>query len=603
MSQNQELQDSIRQIYIVEFDEQVEALESGLIKLEKNPSDESVIGEIFRYSHNIKGSSAAVGYLEVANLAHVAETLMSSVKNHFVKLNDEILTVLFRFIDSLKDASGKIKQNSKDYSLVLKETEFIKSFTQNLLQGGGTPAASPAPPVVAPALIELNPEPPKQAEASVEPLLPLPPPVIHEAELSPSQAAPVKASGKETPSDEFIKISARKVDRLIELFGEQVILQSTVDHAFENIESDGERAKRSLTELRKITRSLQLGVVTLRMISVSPLVKRLERSIRDAAKMTGKDIRLHVIGENIEVDKTILDVIANPLTHLVRNAVDHGIESGSDRELKGKPAHGTLTLAFKRSGGAIDIIVEDDGGGLNRERILQKAIKMGLAKADRNYTDAEVNRFIFKNGFSTNETANELSGRGVGMDVVLSTLEELKGAMFIDSVPGLGTKFTCRLPLSLDMFNGTIVKVEGERYVFSNSEYKETVNVDLDRLEKVGQEDTFIRLGDRVIKLIDLRKVLIPPPSGRSTREASVKAPVTGQQRKRVPALVLEFRGVEFGFLVEELLAQEQIVLKRISDKMGRVSGAIGCTILGDGKVALILSLSKILETRLGMAA
>jgi|GEM_PF-2896897 len=575
--------DSLKQIFVAELDEQVEALESGLLKLEKNPGDEGLISEIFRYSHNIKGSSAAVGLTELAGLAHAAESLMSQVKNHHVKLNDEILGLLLRFVDALKDSSGQLKKGDIGGGLIASETAAIRAYME---PGGKGQASAPAAPVtvtppVTPAVTATVPEP---APA------PVPQPVV--------QPAPASSA----PAEEFIKISARKVDRLIELFGEQVILQSTLDHAMEDAEPNEDLARKSVTELRKITRALQHGVVTLRMIPASPLVKRLERAVRDAAKITGKDIDFEVVGENAEIDKTILDAIANPLTHLVRNAVDHGIEGADARAAAGKPARGKITLSFKRTGGAIDICVQDDGGGLNKDKILAKAVKMGLVQANRQYTDGEIHKFIFMNGFSTNDQANEISGRGVGMDVVRKSVEDLKGSVLIDTVLGQGTRFTCRLPLSLDMFNGTIVKVADERYVLSNSEYKETVHVQRGKLEQIGKEDSLLRIEDRVIKIHDLRKILVANqhPSTLSAPNGHGQSAVSHDQ---VPALVIEYRGVEYGFIVDELLAQEQIVLKRISENMGKVVGAIGCTILGNGQVSLILSLSKIIEGRLGIAA
>ncbi len=612
MTGRAELLDSMRDIYTAEFDEQIEALESALLKLEKNPKDMQLVGEIFRYSHNIKGSSAAIGLKDIANLAHAAESLMSAVKNHILTFDENITNLLFGFIDGLKTAAKLVKEGKSDFTSLLTETSKLQTFLKH-----SGPTAS-APKTVAPSAPAEPSHAPEKTQSLASPPVeaPIPPPSV--AEASPASApmieaknaaedlaptvpeSPEAASTKTILQDEFIKISARKVDRLIELFGEQVILQSTLDHAVEHYEEDEERAMRALTELRKITRSLQLGVVTLRMVSVTPLVNRVERTIRDACKATGKNVKFKVSGDNVEVDKAILDSIAHPLIHLVRNAVDHGIESIEERARRGKPLEGSISLSFRRGGGTIDIMVEDDGAGLSRDKILKKAIELGLASPHKNYRDHEVYRFIFHNGFSTKDKATEISGRGVGMDVVAMAVEQLKGYILIETVEKKGTRFICRLPLTLDMFNGTIFRIDRERYVLANSEFKETVNVERRNIERVGNDDMFVRFGDRVIKLIDLQNVLRP------TLHSVTELPAHKQALSvslSMPAVVVEYQGKEFGFLVEELLSQEQIVLKRISDSLGKIAGSIGCTILGDGHVALIISLGKILEQKLGLAA
>jgi two-component system chemotaxis sensor kinase CheA len=588
----------MRDIYTAEFDEQIEALESALLKLEKNPKDMQLIGEIFRYSHNIKGSSAAIGLKEIAHLAHAAESLMSSVKNHFVSFDENITNLLFGFIDGLKTAARIVKEGRHDFQALQSETQKLQAFLKH-----GSSVHTPTETATLPA-------PAPRAEPMPEPVLP---PSVEQAKaavvvpLSPSQPSSVAESNeasheekaKLSSQEEFIKISARKVDRLIELFGEQVILQSTLDHAVEHYEEDAERALRALTELRKITRSLQLGVVTLRMVSVNPLVNRVERTIRDTCKATGKSVKFKVTGDNVEVDKAILDAISHPLMHLVRNAVDHGIETLEERARRGKPLEGQLSLSFRRGGGTIDIIVEDDGAGLSRDKILRKALELGMASPQKQYKDHEVYRFIFQSGFSTRENANEISGRGVGMDVVAQAVEQLKGYILTETVEKKGTRFICRLPLTLDMFNGTIFRIDRERYVLANSEFKETVNVERRHIEHVGQEDMFVRFGDRVIKLIDLKSVLRPTTHCVTEQQGKSHHPLS----LSLPAVVVEYQGKEFGFLVEELLSQEQIVLKRISEALGKVAGSIGCTILGDGHVALIISLGKILEQKLSLAA
>jgi two-component system chemotaxis sensor kinase CheA len=312
----------------------------------------------------------------------------------------------------------------------------------------------------------------------------------------------------------------------------------------------------------------------------------MERVARDASAALGKTIRFTTAGESCEIDKAIVDAIVDPLTHMVRNAVDHGIESAAKRTDTGKPPEGGVSLFAYHKGGNFHLEIEDDGAGLDTERILKKAIERGLVRAEDKLRESQIFDLIFHNGFSTKDEVSSVSGRGVGMDVVKTVVSRLRGSCEVRSVAGKGTRFLMRLPLTLAIFNGMVVRVGREKYIFPNSDILDVVMLDMSEVRAVENDRHVVQVKNDVIGVIDVRRILGDGSS----------------PGRKVTALVAHHDGRRFALLVDELLSQERIVRKNLTNEVNGIPGVAGGSILKDGKVALIIEAGNLIE-RLEAAA
>lgn len=382
---------------------------------------------------------------------------------------------------------------------------------------------------------------------------------------------------------EAIKVDANRLDQLVDMIGELVIAESMV---VREVELQGDLytdLSRHVGQLDKITRELQLMAMSLRMIPIKSTFQKMARLVRDLSKKTGKLIEFHTSGEDTELDKTVVDKIGDPLVHMVRNSVDHGIESNpEERVKKGKPPIGNIYLRAYHSGGNIHIQVEDDGAGLNREAIIKKAIERGIIRSEEGLSDREIWNLIFEPGFSTAQVVTEVSGRGVGMDVVKKNIEALRGQVDIQSTPGQGTVFTIRLPLTLAIIDGMVVRVGAERYIIP------TLSIIIS-LRPTGKEiNTIVGKGEvlsfhgKLINLYRLNRLFNIPNAVENYTDGTV--------------VVVEAGNTQIGLLVDEILGQQQIVIKSLGEALKGVPGIAGGAIMPDGKVGLILDIAGILK-------
>lgn len=376
-----------------------------------------------------------------------------------------------------------------------------------------------------------------------------------------------------------IRVGIDKVDELINLVGELVITQSMLTQVSEQFESvDNALADHlhdGISQLERNTRELQQSVLKIRMLPITVSFSRFPRLVRDLSSQLGKDIELKMIGEQTEVDKTVLEKINDPLVHLVRNSLDHGIESPEVRKAAGKPATGTLTLSAFHEGGDIVIKVIDDGGGLKRERILEKAIEKGIVKEHEELTDDRIYNLIFAPGFSTAENVSDVSGRGVGMDVVRRNIRDLGGNVTITSTPGQGSVVTIRLPLTLAILDGQLASLGDQTYVLPLVSIIESLMITEESLEAVTQEAELYRLRDEYIPIVRLERLF----GMKETRETLIDGLL----------VVVEAEGRRVGLLVDDLLGQQQVVIKSLETNFRQIEGISGATILGDGTIALII--------------
>lgn len=370
-----------------------------------------------------------------------------------------------------------------------------------------------------------------------------------------------------------IRVAISKVDQLINLVGELVITQAMLAQNSQGIDAAAhQQLLAGLTDLERNTRDLQESVMSIRMIPMSVVFSRFPRMLRDLAHRLDKRVELVTLGEATELDKGLVEKITDPLTHLVRNSGDHGIEMPAERLAKGKPEHGTITLAASHQGGSIVIEVRDDGRGLSREKILRKARERGLDVSDQ-MTDAEVWMLIFAPGFSTAEVVTDVSGRGVGLDVVRRNIAALNGTVEIDSSEGYGMKVSVRLPLTLAIMDGMSVGVGSEVYILPLSSVVESFQVQADSMETVAQATQLVKVREEYMPVIALDKAFQVPR----------------QESGGAIMVVVEADGRRVALLVDALLGQHQVVVKNLESNYRKVPNISGATILGDGRVALIL--------------
>ncbi|AUX75230.1 chemotaxis protein CheA [Sinorhizobium fredii] len=403
--------------------------------------------------------------------------------------------------------------------------------------------------------------------------------------VSAAQAAAQQAASAATPT---IRVDLDRVDRLINLVGELVINQAMLSQSvIENDTNGTSSINMGLEELQQLTREIQDSVMAIRAQPVKPVFQRMSRIVREIADMTGKSVRLVTEGENTEVDKTVIDKLAEPLTHMIRNAVDHGLETPEKRVAAGKNPEGTVRLTAKHRSGRIVIELADDGAGINREKVRQKAIDNDLIAADANLSDEEIDNLIFHAGFSTADKISDISGRGVGMDVVKRSIQALGGRINISSKPGQGSVFTMSLPLTLAVLDGMVVTVANQTLVVPLTAIVETLQPEASAIHSFGASQRLISIRNSFCPLVDVGRIL--------NFRAIQANPVEG-----VALLVESEGGGQRALMVDAIQGQRQVVIKSLEANYTHVPGIAAATILGDGRVALILDVDAIVAASRG---
>lgn len=414
------------------------------------------------------------------------------------------------------------------------------------------------------------------------------PVVIADIDDAPAGTAPVqevlstKPGGTAIPAAQAtsIRVELGRIDRLVDMVGELVIAQAmALDSLGELVDIRHVKQMQALEDLTMRTRQLQEGVMAVRMQPLKALFSRFPRVVRDLAKKLDKSVRLELDGEATEVDKTIIEELSDPLTHMIRNCMDHGLETPDERREAGKPEQGVVRLSAEHRNGRILIRVSDDGRGLNPEKVFQKAVENGLVEADAELSKEEIEALIFMPGFSTAAAVSDVSGRGVGMDVVRRNIQKLGGRVTVESEQGKGSTFTLALPLTLAVLDGMLISVAGERYVVPLSAIVETVCPEPGSMRDMPEGGTVMRIRGETIRLVDLCGALSLSREGK-----------TEPLRKLAVIVETEF-GRRIGLIVDELLGQQQVVIKSLEANYRRIDGVAGTAILGDGRVRLILDI------------
>ncbi|RDI47437.1 two-component system chemotaxis sensor kinase CheA [Falsibacillus pallidus] len=671
------------EVFIEESREHLQSCNENILALEKNPDDLSIVNEIFRSAHTLKGMSATMGYEDIAHLTHVMENVLDAIRNEKIKVTPELFDVVFLSIDALESmvesiaAGGDGKRDIQEIALKLQMIEDGKTISQS--QASAEAAAAVAEPyevnrpktqydqfeqtVIKQSkdqgfecfeitvslrpdcllkaarvfmvfevlekcgeVIKSNPSVEKLEEEQFDQYFTVtlitkenvsdlhskimkvsevdeveisaftfdePLEEVKEEEKKPEtkpgltekKQTPVEStqqtSAKQAAGNKTIRVSIDRLDSLMNLFEELVIDRGRLEQI--SRELDNTELHETVERMSRISGDLQNIILNMRMVPVETVFNRFPRMVRQLARDLNKVINLEIIGAETELDRTVIDEIGDPLVHLLRNAMDHGIETPEIRKAKGKPEEGTVLLKAYHSGNHVFIEIEDDGAGISRDKVLEKAISKGIVSEQTAHTltDKQVYELIFASGFSTADIISDISGRGVGLDVVKSTIESLGGSITIDSTQGSGSIFSIQLPLTLSIISVMLVELGMEKYAIPLSSIIETAIIRKSEIMNAHNQKV-IDFRGRVVPVVQLKEVFEVPGEEDGSEFMSL---VIVRKGDKMAALV-----------VDSFIGQQEVVLKSLGNYLTNVFAISGATILGDGQVALILDCNALIK-------
>jgi len=549
--------------------ELLEQIEQGLLVLEEEPQHKEMLNQVFRAFHTFKGGAGLLELTPVKLLAHELESLLSAARNGHLQINPRVIDLILGGADVMRSFVDLIGQRlagvNPDEPVQIPINALIARVSA-CLNGEDEPVVSepsPAPALTAPAPATA-PSPTATKPSSTAPA-PAPTP----------SKPPSTAAAQAENLISFVKLDTRKLDQLVDLVGELVIAQSLVvqNPQVQSLSSLGLAAQ--LRQLARITTDLQQTAMSLRMVPIRGIFQKMSRLVRDLSVSQNKQVRLQLLGEDTEIDRNMIEELADPLMHMIRNGVDHGIEPPQVRLDNGKPAEGTIKLEASHRDGGIAITISDDGRGMDPNRIKNKAIEKQLISANDLLSTAEIFDLIFQPGFSTAESITEVSGRGVGMDVVRGHIANLRGRVEVQSTLGEGSQFTIRLPLTLAIIDGMLLSVGEERFILPTLSIRESFRPQPGMISKVQGRGEVVTVRGKLIPLVRLHEQL--------EIASHISEPVDGI------VVVVQSRSQMRGILVDGLIGKSEVVIKPLGETFKHAFGMTGCAILGDGRVALIL--------------
>lgn len=611
--------------FLIESDENLSQVEHDLVDLEGHPGQEDIIASIFRAIHTVKGTCSFLGYSKLEKLAHTGETLLSLVRDGELGLTPDITSALLSMIDAIRQMLTSIESTGHDGENTYQE--LIEQLTA--LQSPGSASPMVSEPSAESALHNEEESPVTSAEGddatdermSVGGMLSAEAEDISTHDEEPNQdadsttlpeqaetlapIAPILADTQKPEgdakspgvTDSTIRVDVKLLDKLMNMVGELVLTRNQILQWTSAQEDQGIAA--SSQRLSLITSELQEGIMKTRMQQIGNIFSKFPRVVRDLALTCGKEIRIDMEGQETELDKTLIEAIKDPLTHLVRNSVDHGLETPKVRTANGKPAEGRLLLRAYHEGGQVIIEITDDGAGINIERVAQTAIKRGVVTAEQisRMSERELQNLIFLPGFSTAEKVTNVSGRGVGMDVVKTNIEKIGGAVDLQTKVGSGTTIKVKVPLTLAIIPALVVTTRGERFAIPQVSLLELVRLEGDQIKKQIEDvhgAPVCRLRGSLLPIVYLNKILQLDTSAHGTDDQSVDTDI-------VNIVVLQADSQRFGLVVEEINDTEEIVVKPLGKQLKGIGVYAGATIMGDGQVALILDVMN-LANKVGLA-
>lgn len=559
--------------FIIETTDVLEKLDNNLLNLEENSSDLNILNEVFRHVHTIKGTGSFLGFDLLAEVTHIGEDVLNMLRKEELTVTDTIMDVLLEFNDILKLLLGDIankKLVKRDVSPIVKKLKAIK-------KGDKVPDVTP---------VEVK-DKPKDIKKEVEEVKQKP---IEKEEKSIEEPSKVKRSVEQT-----IRVDVKRLELLLNLVGELVLgrnrLQQVTDDLMISFDEDNpliQELYRVNGEIAQISSSIQDAVMKTRMVAIGKVFNKFPRMVRDLSRSSGKSVELLISGAETELDKTLVEEINDPLVHLIRNSIDHGVELPEDRASSGKPEKGIVHIFARQEGDNIVVGIEDDGKGIDPDIIKNKAIERELitaAEAEK-LTKREILNFIFQPGFSTAKKVTNISGRGVGMDVVKTNISKLNGHIDIDSEVGEGTKFIIRLPLTLAIIPGLLVNFREDIYVIPISSVIEITKLEEGMLKSVNRKEVML-LRNEVIPLIRFNDVY--QMEGYEERDVDLVGKFV---------VILASAEKRFGLIVDSVKeGQAEVVIKKLGSLVPHIKGIAGGTIMGDGKVRFILDVQEMIES------
>ncbi|HEY3666945.1 MAG TPA: chemotaxis protein CheA [Polyangiaceae bacterium] len=557
--------------FIAEGEEGLARVDEILLDAEKGEIEDERVNELFRVFHTVKGVAAFLDASDVMRLAHTTETLLDGARAHRIQLAGAALEAVFEASTVMRRLLQQVRESVENDRVIPVDASMMEVLAR--ITRADQAAAAPESYAVAP-------EPPPEVAAA---------PGQH-AEAEPTREREPAGRAPGARLRETVKVDLERIDSVVEMIGELIIVESMVVSAPEIAGLSSLKLRDYLGQLTKISRDLQGVAMRMRMIPVRGVFQKMARLTRDLSHKTGKVVELVALGEGTEMDRSMVERIEDPLVHMIRNAMDHAIESADERRAAGKSEVGTIRLSAQHEAGSIAIEITDDGRGLRRDAILAKARQRGLvSESAEQLSDEDVFALIFLPGFSTAEQVSELSGRGVGMDVVKRSIEAMRGRIVTRSSPGAGTTFKLLLPLTLAIIDGMLVSSAGETYVIPSLAIVESLQVTAGMVRTLAHRGELLEVRGEILSLVRLRRI------------CGVTGPEPTPEQSGV--VIVESAGRKIALLVDEVVTQQQIVIKPLSAGLGDTDILVGAAILSDGRVGLILNVDRLGQAPLGVRA
>lgn len=584
-----EIQDeSLTRDFIAEGLEYIEEIEINILNLENEPENKDYINAIFRPFHSIKGVASFLNLEKIRALAHNLESLLDKTRNGEISVTPSLIDVILDGADALKTLIGQLRDVLEGKTVADApdlDIPALEARIHRLEQGLDTEAGGKTvgeilvdEGVISKEKLERT---LKAKEASPEKKIGQT--LIEEGVVKPKQISQALRKQVEQVTDlTTIRVDTTKLDDLIDMVGELVITQSMISQDIKNQVNADKRLTRDISQFFRITSSLQRVSTSLRMIPIKQTFQRLTRLVRDLAKNAGKVVSVELVGEDTEIDRNMVDEIYNPLVHMIRNSVDHGLEMPDERIKSGKPERGLITLKAYHRGGNIVIEIADDGKGLDKQKILNKAIKSGLISSDESLSDQEIYKMIFLPGLSTAAKVTDVSGRGVGMDVVKRAVEKMRGKIEIESALGEGTTFVTRFPLTLAIIDGMIVKVGSESYILPTTSIRQALRPTRASYTSVVGRGEMINAMGQLMPLIRMYELFDIEPEHKEPWEAII--------------VVVDSESGSRCLMVDKIVSKAEVVVKSLGEGLKNIKGLAGGAILGNGRIGLIIDTEGLFE-------
>jgi two-component system chemotaxis sensor kinase CheA len=579
--------ESLTRDFIAEGLEYIGEIEVNILNLENEPENKDYINAIFRPFHSIKGVASFLNLEKIRALAHNLESLLDKARNGEIAVTPALIDVVLDGADALKALIGQLRDvlEGKNIEAADLDIPSLESRIHKIEQGFDTELGAKK---IGQILVDDGfisegrlEQTLKHTESSPDKKLGQS--LIEEGIVKPKQIAQALRKQVDQVTDlTTVRVDTTKLDDLIDMVGELVITQTMIQRDLNNQVNADKGLTRNIAQFFRITSSLQRVSTSMRMVPIKQTFQRMSRLVRDLAKNAGKNISVELVGEDTEIDRNMVDEIYNPLVHMVRNSVDHGLETSEERIKLGKPEKGLITLKAYHRGGNIVIEIADDGRGLDKEKILKKAIKAGTVQNSETLTDSDIYKLIFLPGLSTAEKVTDVSGRGVGMDVVKRAVEKLRGKIEIESNLGCGTSIITRFPLTLAIIDGMIVKVGRESYILPTISIRQALRPVRENYTNVVGRGEMINAMGQLMPLIKLYKLFNIEPEHKEPWDAIVVV-VDSEKGSRC-------------LMVDKIIGKAEVVVKSLGEGLKNVNGVAGGAILGNGRIGLIIDTEGLFE-------